>query len=78
MVVERRQVKVEELADFTEVAACGTAVVLTPVGRIFDGEKIYDYQLTEIGPELLKLYKYMTGIQYGELPDIHNWLVEVQ
>ncbi len=78
MVVERREVKVEELADFTEVAACGTAVVLTPVGRIFDGEKVYDYKLTEIGPELSKLYKYMTGIQYGELPDIHNWLVEVQ
>lgn len=78
MVVERREVRVEELASFAEVAACGTAVVLTPVGRIFDGETVYDYKLTEIGPELSKLYKYMTGIQYGELPDIHNWLVEVQ
>ena len=78
MVVERREVKVEELADFTEVAACGTAVVLTPVGRIIDGDKTYDYKLTEIGPVLSKLYKYMTGIQYGELPDIHNWLVEIQ
>lgn len=77
MVVERREVKVEELADFTEVAACGTAVVLTPVGRIFDGEKVYDYKLTEIGPVLEKLYKQMTGIQYGELPDTHNWLVEI-
>ena len=77
MVVERRQVKVEELATFTEVAACGTAVVLTPVGRIFDGETVYDYKLTEIGPTLNKLYKHMTGIQYGELPDTHNWLVEI-
>ena len=77
MIVERRQVKVEELANFTEVAACGTAVVLTPVCRIFDGETVYDYKLTEIGPTLNKLYKHMTGIQYGELPDTHNWLVEI-
>ena len=76
MVVERRQVRAEELADFAEVAACGTAVVLTPVGRIFDGDKVYDYHLTEIGPVLSKLYHTMTGIQYGDLPDTHNWLVE--
>ncbi len=74
--VERRKVRVEELADFTEVAACGTAVVITPVGRIFDGDKVYDYHLTEIGPVLRKLYDRMTGIQYGEVEDTHNWTVE--
>ena len=74
--VERRKVRVEELADFTEVAACGTAVVITPVGRIFDGDKTYDYHLTEIGPVLRKLYDRMTGIQYGEVEDTHNWTVE--
>ncbi len=77
MAVERRKIRVEELADFAEVAACGTAVVITPVGRIFDGDKVYDYHLTEIGPVLHKLYQRMTGIQYGEYPDTHNWLVEV-
>lgn len=77
MPVERRKVKATELADFAEVAACGTAVVLTPVGRIFDGDKVYDYHLTEIGPQLKKLYDEMTGIQHGERPDKHNWLVEV-
>ena len=74
--VERRKVRVEELADFTEVAACGTAVVITPVGRIFDGDKVYDYHLTEIGPVLRKLYDRMTGIQYGEIEDTHNWTFE--
>ena len=67
---------IEELADFAEVAACGTAVVVTPVGKIVWGDKIFDYGLTEIGPTLKKLYDEMTGIQYGELPDTHNWLVE--
>ena len=76
MAVERRQIPVEELAEFTEVAACGTAVVLTPVGKIVYGEKVFDYGLTEIGPTLKKLYDALTGIQYGDRPDTHNWLVE--
>jgi len=76
--VERRRVAVTELAEFVEVGALGTAVVITPVGRIFDGEKIYDYKQTEIGPVLKRLYDEMTGIQYGEIPDRHNWLVPVE
>ncbi|MDR0931714.1 MAG: branched-chain amino acid aminotransferase [Victivallales bacterium] len=77
MTVERRKIRASELADFAEVAACGTAVVLTPVGRIFDGEKVIDYHLTEIGPGLKRLYDEMTGIQVGERPDKHGWLVEI-
>ena len=51
-------------------------MVITPVGRIFDGDKTYDYHLTEIGPVLRKLYDRMTGIQYGEVEDTHNWTFE--
>ena len=77
MEVERRKVRADELPDFAEVAACGTAVVLTPIGRIFDGDKVIDYHQTEIGPHLRRLYEEMTGIQHGERPDKHNWLVEI-
>ena len=77
MPTERRRVKATELPDFAEVAACGTAVVLTPVGRILDGGNIIDYHLDTIGPVLKKLYDEMTGIQHGERPDKHNWLVEI-
>ena len=77
MQVERRPVRADELESFTEVAACGTAVVLTPVGRIFFGDKVIDYKWTEIGPSLKKLYDRLTGIQYGEVEDTHNWMVEV-
>ena len=76
MPVERRKVNVAELDDFAEVAACGTAVVVTPVGKIVYGDKVIDYGWTEIGPQLKKLYDRMTGIQYAEYPDTHNWLVE--
>jgi len=75
MKVEHRKVHYTELADFTEIAACGTAVVITPVHRLFYGDKTYTYHEV-IGPTLKKLYDNMTGIQYGELPDLHNWTVE--
>lgn len=77
MPTERRKIRAAELPDFAEVAACGTAVVLTPVGRIFDGDKVIDYHFTKIGPQLKKLYDEMTGIQVGERPDRHGWLVEI-
>jgi len=73
---ERRPVRVTELPEFAEVAACGTAVVITPVGRIFDGDQVYTYS-QEIGPMLKKLYDEMTGIQYGERPDLLNYMVEL-
>jgi branched-chain amino acid aminotransferase len=76
MPAERRKVAAAELADFAEVAACGTAVVVTPVGKIVYGDQVIDYGWKEIGPMLKKLYDEMTGIQYGERPDKHNWMVE--
>ena len=51
-------------------------MVVTPVGKIVYGEKVIDYGWKEIGPGLKKLYDEMTGIQYGERPDKHNWMVE--
>lgn len=76
MTVERRKIAVEELADFAEVAACGTAVVITPVEHIYYGDKVFDYG-KEVGPKLQELYRRMTGIQYGEYPDEHNWVFPV-
>ena len=75
--VERRKVRVEELADFAEVAACGTAVVITPVSKIYDGDKVYCYDEKNVGPIMKKLYDRMTGIQHGECEDTHGWMVEI-
>jgi branched-chain amino acid aminotransferase len=76
LVVERRPVHKSELPEFAEVGACGTAVVITPVGKIIYGDEEYCYS-NEIGPVLKKLYDMMTGIQYGELPDKHHWMLEL-
>ncbi len=77
--VEKRTVPVSELADFTEVGACGTAVVITPVCSILHGDRLYTYgKENEAGKVLTKLYNEITGIQYGEIPDRHNWMYPVK
>jgi branched-chain amino acid aminotransferase len=78
LAVERRAIKVEELENFAEVGACGTAAVITPVYSITRGNKIYTFgKEKEAGPTLMKLYKELQGIQYGEIPDRHKWMVKV-
>ena len=74
--VERRPVMRAELGDLAEVAACGTAVVITPVSRIYDGDKVYEYG-DKVGATMQKIYDTLTGIQNGLVPDTHNWLTEV-
>ena len=82
MSVERRPVPVEELAEFEECGACGTAAVISPIGSIVDvqgdGRK-YEYSKNgEAGPISVKLYEQLLGIQYGELEDKHNWITIVE
>lgn len=75
--VERRPVSKNELETFAEVGACGTAVVITPIGEIIHHDKVYKYGQENIGPVSKKLYDRMTGIQYGRIADEHNWMVEL-
>ena len=75
--VELRKIHKAELAEFTEVGACGTAVVITPISKIVMGSTEFKYGET-CGPVLHKLYGHMTGIQHGDLPDLHNWMMEIK
>ena len=74
--VEKRPVEVGELADFAEVCACGTAVVITPISSVTYGDKVFEYG-HECGPVSKKLYDRLTGIQRGDIEDTHSWLLEV-
>ncbi|OGV32230.1 MAG: hypothetical protein A2020_14530 [Lentisphaerae bacterium GWF2_45_14] len=78
MKVEKRKIHRDELPEFAEVGACGTAVVITPVGKIMSESGLIDYGVSEIGPCLKKLYERMTGIQRGDCEDKHKWLLEVK
>ncbi len=80
MKTERRQVPVEELSDFTETGACGTAAIISPIAKIVDPDKnmIYEYcKDGQPGSRSLKLYNTLVSIQYGDEPDTHGWITIV-
>lgn len=74
MNIEERQINVEELAEFDEVGACGTAAVISPIKRVYDADKDIEYLFgTEPGKVSVKLYEKLRGIQYGTEPDPYHW-----
>lgn len=77
--VEEREVFKEELKDFAECGLCGTAAVISPVGKIVDhGEEIcLPSGMSDMGPVTKKLYDTLTGIQMGKLEAPEGWIVEI-
>ena len=80
--VEKRVIPFEELDSFEEVNACGTAVVITPIGSITDKPRLKGEEVTRVyhfgqegvcGPVSRKLYETLRGIQDGIVPDTHGW-----
>ena len=79
--VECRQIPVEELAEMEEAGACGTAAVISPIGRIDDLEEEKSYVIAKDGkpgPISQKLYTKLRNIQYGIEPDTHGWITIVE
>jgi branched-chain amino acid aminotransferase len=71
-------IRLEELDQFIEVGACGTAAVITPIYSITRGEQKWTFgKPDEAGETLKKLYLHLQGIQYGEREDRYGWLLEV-
>lgn len=77
--VEQRPVTFEEVKDMAECGLCGTAAVISPVGKIVDhGEEIcFSSGMDEMGPITKKLYDTLTGIQMGEIEAPEGWIVEI-
>jgi len=77
MKVEKRKVSIDELPEFDEAGACGTAAVISPIGKIFDPEtnRVIDYcKDGKPGEMQMKLYDMLTGIQKGDIPDTFDWI----
>ena len=74
--VEEREVFVEELDDMAECGLCGTAAVISPVGKIVDhGREIcLPSGMSQMGPITQKLYDTLTGIQMGRIPAPEGWI----
>ena len=67
--VEEREVLFDEVKDFAECGLCGTAAVISPVGKINDhGKEIcFPSGMEKMGPTIQKLYDTLTGIQMGKI-----------
>lgn len=76
MEVEEREVYLEEVKDFAECGLCGTAAVISPVGKIVDhGTEIcFPSGMEKMGPVMQKLYDTLTGIQMGRIEAPKGWI----
>ncbi|MCP4310970.1 MAG: branched-chain amino acid aminotransferase [Bacteroidetes bacterium] len=76
MKVEERPILIEELADFEEAGACGTAAVITPIHRVADPvvDAVYTFgNADNPGPVTTRLYETLVGIQNGDMEDTFGW-----
>lgn len=76
---EEREVSLSELDDFAECGLCGTAAVISPVGKIVDhGREIcLPSGMNDMGPVTKKLYETLTGIQMGRIEAPKGWIVKI-
>ena len=77
--VEERKIAKDELKDFAEAGLCGTAAVISPIGKIVDhGTEIcLPSGMEEMGPVTKKLYDTLTGIQMGRIEAPEGWIKEI-
>ena len=79
--VEERRLSIDELVEamktgtLEEAWGCGTAAVVSPIGRLCYMDVEYDVCEGKIGEVTQKLYDTLTGIQWGKIADSHNWIL---
>ena len=76
MEVEEREIPLDEVKDFAEAGLCGTAAVISPVGKIVDhgNEICFPSGMEKMGPTIQKLYDTLTGIQMGSIEAPEGWI----
>lgn len=79
MEVEHREVYFDEVKDFAEAGLCGTAAVISPIGKIVDHGKeiLIPSGMEEMGPVTKKLYDTLTGIQMGRIEAPEGWIKRI-
>lgn len=73
---EEREIYFDEVKDFAECGLCGTAAVISPVGRVNDHGNVINFPsgMSEMGPITKKLYDTLTGIQMGRIEGPEGWV----
>lgn len=77
--VEQREITLDEVKNFAECGLCGTAAVISPVGKIVNGDEeiCFPSGMEEMGPITKKLYDTLTGIQMGRIEAPEGWICEI-
>ena len=76
MEVEERPVRLDEIGEFEEAGLCGTAAVISPIGKIVDHGKEITY--AGMGEKIRKLYDTLTGIQMGTVEAPEGWIQVIE
>jgi branched-chain amino acid aminotransferase len=76
MEVEERPVRLDEIGEFEEAGLCGTAAVISPIGKIVDHGKEVTY--AGMGEKIRKLYDTLTGIQMGTVEAPEGWIQVIE
>ncbi|MBN1980884.1 MAG: branched-chain amino acid aminotransferase [Chitinivibrionales bacterium] len=77
--IEKRPIQLAEMSSFIEVGACGTAAVITPIYSIRYNDTDFIFGRHDCAGETLsRLYKELVGIQNGDIPDRHHWMIPVK
>ena len=78
MKVEERDVFIDNLDEFAEAGACGTAAVISPIGAITHKGSTHRFgEAGVVGPVTTKLYDLLVGMQRGEVEAPEGWIVKV-
>ncbi len=81
--IVERKIKISEViaalekGELLEAFGTGTAAIISPIGELNYKNKNYDVSNQKTGPLADRLYKEITGIQYGEIPDRHHWIKKI-
>lgn len=78
MPVYERDVYIDNIDEFKEAGACGTAAVITPIGGIEYKDKLHVFHSEkEVGPVTKELYRILCGIQFGDIKGPEGWVFEI-
>lgn len=77
--VDERPVRYDEIKNFKECALCGTAAVISPVGRIVNHDEVIEFPsgMEKAGEVVSKLYDTITGIQSGKIEAPEGWIRKI-
>ena len=81
--VEERKIDIDEVqkksvaGEITEVFACGTAAVITPIARVKYGDGDFTVADGQPGEVTMALRDTLTGIQRGTFADTHGWMARL-